>query len=193
MLIEGQEYTLLKDYDTGKYHYLSFEGKLTYLRSRVDLILIEPLRKIVPSLLENTLGLVLTTAICAGISAAGTYLKGRRALRGKDKKYFVDFVKKYMDSRLQQEAIDQKSWADWLYDDVRCGLAHNFTIMNGGIEVQVRQYVELKQSGPEINPEMFLEDFAKGWSNYLEGVAKAGPSKELGHLFEQRFDQVFHD
>jgi len=197
LIIDGHEYTLYKDYDrvSGKYKHLSFLGKVTYLDARVRHILIDPLRRIAPDLAQTELGLVFTTAICAGISAAGTYLKGRRAQPGRDKDsdFFLDFVRAYMDSGLREPEADGKTWAEWLYHDVRCGLAHNFTIMKGGIEVQVTQYVELTPNGPEMNPAHFLEDFAKGWTRYLSDVAAAGSGNGLGLLFEQRFNEVFND
>lgn len=193
MTIDGYEYTLLKDYDKGQYRHLSFDGKVTYLSARVNLILLDPLRKTAPYLLENSLGLVMTTAVCAGISAAGTYLKGQQAPRGKDRVYFLDFVRDYMDARLQEPIVGYKIWAEWLYDDVRCGLSHAFAIKNGGIEVQVTNYLELKQCGPEIHPVEFLEDYARGWSKYLGQLRELGQGHRLGASFVKRFGEVFHD
>lgn len=192
MLIDGHEYTLYKDYDRGNYHLLNFGGKITYLDEHVKLILINPLDKIMPDLLSNTLGLIATTAICAGISAASTHLRGERTT-GQDKQTFIEFVTKYMDPRLQQQAVSGMTWAEWLYSDMRCGLAHCFTIDSGGIEVQVNKYLKIKSSGPEINPHDFLKDFSQGWNKYLAVVRKDGQGNGLGVLFEKRFAEVFHD
>ena len=85
MIIDGQDYTFLKDYDKGKYRHLSFGGKVTYLRERVELILLRPCRSAMSAAAVETggMGLVLTTAICATISAASTFLRGRRRPEGR--------------------------------------------------------------------------------------------------------------
>jgi hypothetical protein len=167
--IDGHEYTLLRDYDRGKYQYLTFKGKVAYLKDRVEFILLAPCKLALDTPTQSALGLVLTTAICAGISAAS------------------------MDRRIQKRILKLNvSWADWLYTDVRCGLAHEFTIPRGGIE-ESSKYIEEKSYGPEICPKQLLQDFASGWSRYLTDVERDGPSKGHGRLFLRRFDKVFHD
>lgn len=199
MEFRGVDYSLLKDYDKGKYSHLSFDEKVEYLRARVRFILTDPCRAIVANavLKDGTplgnLGLILATAVCAGISAAGTYLKGQRAPRGQDEQYFTDFVRAYMDPLLQKQNSMSVTWAQWLYKEVRCGLAHAFVIENGGIEYEVQTYVADKPYGPEINPSNLLEDFVRGWENYLGDVSKVGRGVGLGAFFEKRFDEVFHD
>jgi len=195
MKIDGQDYTLLRDYDKGKYQYLTFEGKVEYLRARVELILLSPCRSAMSAAaVENGgMGLVLTTAICAMISAAGTFLKGKRAPPRQDESFFLDFVHQYMHVDLQQEVPNHNmTWVGWLYRDVRCGLAHAFAIETGGIEIS-QKYLEVKPYGPEICPKQLLEDFASGWTRYLSRVLSDGPGNGLGELFERRFDQIFHD
>jgi len=190
--IDGHDYQLFKDYDTGKFKYLTFEGKIAYLAARVDKILIGPCREAMKTS-GNDLGLVLATAVCAGISAASTFYNGRRANPGDDKKLFTDFVMCYMQLP-HQKPEPRMSWVEWLYRDVRCGLAHSFTIMNGGIEYEVSPaYTEIKNYGPEIEPRELLRDFAEGWSKYLSDVKRDGPVQGLGAKFAVRFDQIFYD
>jgi hypothetical protein len=146
--------------------------------------------------LQSNLGLILVSGICAAISAAGTFLKGQRAPRGCDEKYFNDFVATYMDPILQrkQRSRRDQTWIKWLYRDLRCGLSHSFTIENGGIEYQVPKYIVVRRKhGPEINPRHLLRDFERGFHKYLNDVALDGPNKDLGQLFERRFDQIFND
>ena len=78
MIIDGHDYTLFRDYDKGKYGFLTSSGRVTYLEARVNLVLLRPCQVAVKDALNNSLGLVLTTAVCAGISATGTFLKGKR-------------------------------------------------------------------------------------------------------------------
>jgi hypothetical protein len=194
MQIDGQEYSLFRDYDQGKFHFLSDAGRVTYLEARVRLILVGPCQSTMKDAQTNYLGLVLTTAICAGISAASTFLKGRRASKkGEDKQFFVDFVTQYMDAVLISRLPGGHTWASWLYHDVRCGLAHNFTIETGGIEVGLTRYVQITGSGPQIEPQKFLDDFEMGWSKYLQDVRKGGIHSSLGAKFNTRFLEVFHD
>jgi hypothetical protein len=195
MKIDGHEFRLLRDYDRGQYKYLSFKGKAEYLENRVKLILIDPCRTAMKAaaVQDAGLGFILTTGICAMVSAAGTFLMGGRAPKGKDKKSFVDFVHAYMDPDLQDVISSYgMTWADWLYDDVRCGLAHGFVIHVGGIEINAK-YLEIKPCGPEICCQQLLEDFAQGWGRYLVDVRRDGKGIGLGTLFERRFDEIFHD
>jgi len=191
VIIDGQDYTLLKDYDAGKYKHLTFDGKVIYLGARVERILIAPCREAMKTP-GNDLGLILATAVCAGISAASTFYEGREVGPRENRQFFVAFVSRYM--RLaSQSAKPGLSWVEWLYKDVRCGLAHNFTVLSGGIEYEVTSYTEVKTYGPEINPLELLQDFAEGWSKYLSDVRRDGSGKGLGEKFAARFDQVFHD
>jgi len=189
---DGQDYRLLKDYDTGKYKYLTFDGKVTYLDARVKRILMAPCREAMKTP-GNDLGLILATAMCAGISAASTFYNGREANSGEDRKSFEGFVRQYM--RLaQQKGHPEGSWVEWLYKDVRCGLAHNFTIKSGGIKYEISpSYTEVKKYGPEINPLKLLEDFEGGWFKYLNEVRKDSPDRGLGKKFATRFGQFFRD
>jgi hypothetical protein len=193
MDIDGVSYTLLKDYDKGKYKHLTFCGKVSYLDARVARILINPCREAMNSESKGDLGLILATAVCAGISAASTFLHGQRAPRGKDKQYFLKFVRRYMNPVLQNIGPSRKTWATWLYEHVRCGLAHSFAVETGGIEYEVSSYVDLKPYGPEVDPSQLLEDFARGWQAYLRDVRHGGVSSALGASFDCRFSQVFHD
>jgi hypothetical protein len=85
-------------------------------------------------------------------------------------------------------------YADWLYRYVRCGLAHAFALEWGHIEnSRLGAYLGLSASGqPQINQDELVEDFATGWSRYLDDVAVA-PAGALAAKFANRFDAVFHD
>jgi hypothetical protein len=193
MIINGVDYTLLRDYDKGKYHALDFGGKVTYLRARVELILINPCKAAtsVAAIQNAGMGLILATGICAMVSAASTYHSGGRS--GQDRAAFLAFVNKYM-PQLKTKIVASPSitWAEWLYDDVRCGLAHGFTIKRGGIEDE-QAYLRETTHGPEISLSLLLEDFAQGWARYLADVECAGPTKALGILFDRQFKHVFRD
>jgi hypothetical protein len=195
--IDGHRFHLLRDRDQGNFHRLSFAGKITYLEKRVDGILISPCRRefirAIPE--RSATGMILVTAVCAGISAAGTFLKGRQAQqRGEDGRFFKHFIATYMNPILGYRGpASFSSWADWLYKDVRCGLAHNFTILTGGMKLEdIGGYVRIANHGPEIHAPTFLEDFATGWATYLAAVRSSGPNGDLGRKFARRFHEIFH-
>jgi hypothetical protein len=194
--IDGHAFELLRDRDQGDFHRLSFAGKVTCLEKRVEGILIDPCRReFARAIPERTAtGLVLVTAVCAGISAASTFLNGRQAPPGQDGHYFKGFITAYMNPTLDSAGpTGFTSWADWLYKDVRCGLAHNFTILTGGMQLEnACSYVRMASHGPEIHAPTFLDDFASGWATYLAAV-RSSANGDLGRRFQDRFDQIFRD
>ena len=195
VMIDGWEFKLLRDEDQGNFHRLSFGGKVTYLERRVDGILISPCRVAMLDAIATDIGLILVTAICAGISAAATFLKGRRA-SGEDKQFFIDFVSQYMNPLLTKPPgpTGYSNWAQWLYKDVRSGLAHSFTIESGGMKLQdIGGYVKNDPHRPEIHTPTLLVDFERGWLRYLNDVRSGGESRDLGQLFRKRFDEIFQD
>lgn len=74
MMICGCDYTLYVDYDRGKYGHLDLDGKLTYIRERVCRDLISPCRFLLQSRDCIAVGLVVPGLVCAGFSAAATFL-----------------------------------------------------------------------------------------------------------------------
>jgi hypothetical protein len=195
VMVDGWEFKLLRDEDPGNFHRLSFDGKVTYLEQRVDGILISPCRVAMDDAIATDIVLILVTAICAGISAAAAFLKGNRAGRGEDEPFFIDFVRQYMDPVLTTAGpFGRSSWAQWLYKDVRSGLAHSFTIESGGMRLQdIGCYVKNGANRPEIHTPTLLDDFASGWLRYLGDVRSGGETSDAGQRFQQRFDHVFHD
>lgn len=196
VVIDGWQFKLLRDEDQGNFHRLSFGGKVTYLERRVDGILISPCRVAMVDAIATDIGLILVTAICAGISAAATFLKGTRARRGgEDEQFFADFINQYMHPVLMSPGPTGRSnWAQWLYKDVRSGLAHSFTIESGGMKLQdIGGYVKNDPRRPEIHTPTLLGDFERGWLRYLADVRSGGETSDLGQQFRRRFDEVFRD
>jgi hypothetical protein len=199
MEICGHEYSLYVDYDRGKFGYLDLLGKVKYIRERVDRDLIRPCQLALRHQHRVAVGLLVPGLVCAGISAAATFLNGERTRAGQHQAVFVAFIRKYMDRDLQGRLVkpgEQRvtDYADWLYLDVRCGLAHAFALEWGHIEdSRLGTYVRLADDGqPQINQDRLLADFARGWQQYLDTVS-AAPGIELSDKFVIRFDQVFHD
>lgn len=193
--LNGILHSLFLDENRGRFRYLRFDDKVDWIRARVQLILIDPCREALKEAETNYLGLVAATAICAGISAAGSFMHGDleqwRGKKVRDSDRFKRFIKTYMTG--PKEQMPKKLWAVWLYSKVRCGLAHGFTIEEGGIDVALDQYVRRQQNGPQMNPNRLLEDFDAAWGTYLDHVRARGPRSALGRRFRERFDSIYRD
>jgi hypothetical protein len=170
------------------------------MEQRVERDLIRPCRFMLQSQSCVAVGLLVPALICAGISAASTLLHGNRAGRNQDHRFFVEFVRRYMHADLRQPLhypTDPRvtDYADWLYRNVRCGLSHAFALEWGHIEGPsvLATYTGQSAAGqPQVNQNELVEDFARGWGQYL-GAVSADPASVKGGNFEKRFDQVFHD
>jgi hypothetical protein len=193
-VIDGHEYTLLRDRDQGNYKHLSFEGKVTYLDLRVNGILVSPCQTEMKRAIGTNTGLILVTAICAGISAASTFMGGKQPRkRGEARQFFLYFVEVYMPNLAVSVPGGSETWAEWLWRDVRSGLAHSFTIETGGMKLESAPYIRMANHGPEIHAPTLLREVADGWRQYLNDVRKDGQSGPLGKNFADRFEGVFHD
>ena len=194
--LHGIRHSLFLDENRGKFQHLkTLDDKIKYIRTRVQLVLFGPCRAVLKEATTNYLGLVVATAICAGISAAGSFMYGDLPKwRGKpvrDADRFKGFVKKYMQGPRGQ--MSKVAWADWLYKSVRCGLAHGFTIEEGGIEIALNEYVRQRRDGPQMNPMRLLDDLDLAWLADLDDVRNEGPQSALGRRFLERFDAIYKD
>jgi hypothetical protein len=197
VIICGHDYTLYVDYDRGNFGRLDAQGKVTYMWARVDRDLIQPCRLALRFQDCVAVGLLVPGLICAGISAAATFLNGGPAGPRQDQTIFVRFVAQYMHADLQQPLLHPTdprvtNYADWLYRYVRCGLSHSFALEWGHIEGPLMgAYLGRSPVGqPQINQNELLEDFVRGWNRYLTEVA-GGQTPPLTQNFETRFAQIF--
>ena len=81
-----------------------------------------------------------------------------------------------------------------LWDDFRNGLAHGFTIKNGGFDFQ-SNYFEVKPVGGvnqlEIDPKLFYMDFLAGFNAYVNDVKNASPTDKIYVNFNNAFSGIF--
>jgi hypothetical protein len=161
--------------------------------------LIEPCRELLKLSDNIQVGLIVSTVVCAGISAASTFQNGRRPIFGREthRGFFLGFVKDYMEPILQQPASDPdndevKTLADWIYFGLRNGLAHCFTIEYGGVERGLAKHVVSGTGEPKVDLHLLLADFESGWNRMLDGIL-ATPAGSLATNFSTRFDEVFRD
>ena len=204
--IEDMPFTLLRGADKDKLKKLrTLDGKVRWLKERVKLVLINPFHKaLVEDWEKDQLGMFLVSGLCAGISAAATFYKGKSAPKGKDKAYFCEFVSNYirpfepeLGKRPKVQWIDPNrqpnNWAEWLYLYVRCGLAHAFVIEQGGFHKSLNSLISQADdpNEPVVAADRLLEAFDKGWSKYLSDVCSDGAASDKGEKFLRRWNELF--
>jgi len=186
---------LFGDENRGQFGHLTFEDKVVWIRERVRLVLLNPCRAALEEAETNYLGLVIATALCAGIAAAGSFMHGNlkkwRRKKVTDSVRFKRFVVAYMVGPRGQ--MSKVLWADWLYKEVRCGLAHGFTIEEGGIDIALNEYVLRRPNETQMNPLYLLDDLESAWLGLLDDVRTRGSGSALGRRFLERFDRIYRD
>jgi hypothetical protein len=126
------------------------------------------------------------------LEALGKFYTGKTS-RGNSGANFRAFVDKYMDHRFLQ-TLHGVTYLDLLWENFRNGLAHGFTIKNGGFEFQ-RSYFQIKTIGAidklEIDPEHFYNDFTRGVAKYIRDLRAASPTQPISVNFEKAFQDIF--
>ena len=113
------DYTLSRDEDRGKFWNLDFKGRVEYMRLRVARFLIEPCRDLLKISDDVQVGLIVPTVLCAGISAASTFQQGQQAPPGQDQNNYLTFISSHMDAALQADQGNGRTWAQWMYSQLR--------------------------------------------------------------------------
>lgn len=185
--IEGQQFSLFKDYDRLKLPALSLRGKVRWFDLRTRLVLVRPLERIRPGRRETrghpraSFMLVFGAVLFNGVEALGSFYRGKRGTH----ETFKDFVHDFMDPRLRPHV-------DKLRDHFRNGLAHGLTIKDGGFEFGVAGPLRVDPVlGLEIDPNFLLSDFKRARRSYLQRVRTGGPASAIGQAFSKRFHDIF--
>lgn len=185
--IEGQEFSLFKDYDRGKLPALSYRGKVRWFDLRTALVLVRPLERLRPRRAETrgmpraSFMLVFGTILFGGVEAFGSFYRGKEGTW----RTFRDFIHDFMDSRLRPHTNE-------LRNDFRNGLAHGLTVKNGGFEFGVGGPLRVDRVlGLEIDPDFLLRDFKQARRRYLRQLRADGPISPIGQAFTTRFHEIF--
>lgn len=117
------------------------------------------------------------TLVACAIEGLGHFLTGKTAAGDA----FRGWLCKYM-----------PRWAtikDWLWKDVRNGLAHQLSFTSGGVEHMSAGVFRTRTDGQvEMDPDAFYEDFKKGVVDFFTDVRS---DKSLKRRFERRFKATF--
>jgi hypothetical protein len=185
------------DYDRPFLSQLTYKQKIIWLRRRLNLTLIKPLKYVyrgVSRSSQQSALLILATIICCAIEAMGKFYIGGR---GDNHSRFNGFLRGFMHSDFMSHSIQGMKYGDILWYYFRNGLAHGFAICHGGFEYQ-DSYFSVKINGLKetllIDPKNFLDDFLNGVKKYLDALHKSSPTKDkVARDFEKVFKSVFID
>ncbi|MBI5059363.1 hypothetical protein HZB60_06235 [candidate division KSB1 bacterium] len=184
------------DYERHRLHDLNKEQEILYFEKRLKMILLIPANEMYKSIMRkrknSSAVLCFGTCICCAIEALGKFHTGVLE-RNNGWKNFESWIKSYMDKGYFQKH-NNDTYARILWDDFRNGLAHGFTIKNGGFEEDVK-YFKLKSINGimqlEIDPKHFYEDFRSGVDKYIDLLKKASISDSMYLRFNHAFRGVF--
>jgi hypothetical protein len=163
--------------------------KVDWFRRRFDKIVIEPLREVQrlgsrnPRIWDLNLGVV--TIICAAIEALGSFNEPDK----KDRVAFPQFVHDFMDEAYQQRvAGSAKTYADVLYSQFRCGLAHGLTIEGHEVTTRPTRYLREDEGCVSLDLWSLFDDMRRASARYLTKVNTHRPTRDR---FLRRFDKLF--
>ncbi len=187
------------DYDRAKLSFLNKSQKIRYFyNKRVQYVLINPLDEMYQSLMkkkkESTTLLCFANCICCSIEAFGKFYTGKTQ-RGHSGPNFKKFVEVYMRSDYFTKYFKSKKYVDILWDDFRNGIAHGFTVKEGGFEHKLKNYFEIKnirgKQQLEIEPTFFYKDFLKGIKKYIQDLRKSKLADDIYKNFDKTFTEIF--
>lgn len=196
--IDGQALSLFVDYDRPRLIKLSTEGRLEYFRRRFNLVVLEPLAVLLEEHdnpkhgadREAAVLLLWGNALMCAIEALGHFMTPSTA---PNSEAFLTFVHAFMDSswrnRPQNPPPGVDSYARWLWDSFRNGLAHGAYVKNGGFEpLGGRMYVEA-EIGLKVDQYALDIDFRSGVKKMHQALSN--PNNYFRSTFIDRFDWTY--
>ena len=189
VIIEGMRFTLQRDYDLAQLRRLSLEGRIEWLRRRVNYVVLTPLRLMMPAKLGELLWskdcngvMLLVTLIALSIEALSQF-----AFPGLQGDRFNKFCMRFLFSSQLKNRSDRLAW---LWQKVRNGLVHNLAILEGGIELRRghRYCFRRTQHGVEMDPTVFLDRFDMGCKRFFANLAKH-PRSAMRITFAETFER----
>lgn len=197
-VIDGEPLSLFVDYDRPRLTKLSAEGKVEYFQRRFQFVVLDALAVLLE---ENdkkryhdehpgTMLIVWANSVFCAIETLGHFLTPKAATNAQA---FHTFVAAYMDASWQE--TPQKAppnvdtYARWLWDSFRNGLAHGAYVKHGGFEkLGDRLFVEF-QGSLKVDPWAFDIEFRGGVRRMV--MALKQPDNQFRPTFLVRFDRTY--
>ena len=197
-MIEGIEFTLFYDYDQlrdKKLGSLTDDGKIEWFRLRMEMVFLEPLRRIFdkksvahlelnsPAESEWPRAAVMTAAfsiLLNGVEALGSFLAYSTTFthehnKKRTKNYFAfrEFIIRYMtnwDTKVEGTSYKTSYLPEILWEHFRNGIAHAFVVKGGGIDYKAdhTRWVVEPNGYLEIGPVIFFNEFMCGLNFFFE-------------------------
>jgi len=195
--IEGKQFALFWDIDRAKLPSLTFEGRASWLRQRLDFTLLKPIDAIIERETDVFPWLAVAELVCAGIEALAGFFGNRQHGTGTP---FCRFVYAFMHGDFCREALDAngelKTYCEHLQAYFRNGLAHGFGIEWGGLWNANAQnlpgYLRPNADGRGIAicPRGLLSDFRQAIEAYFDRLVREGENSLVGRNFAERFEAI---
>lgn len=198
-VIDGQHLSLYVDYDRPRLAKLSLEGKLEYLERRFNFVVLEPLAILLDDDVysrhsaerEAQVLLVWGNTIMCAIEALGHFITDATETNAGA---FLSFVTAFMDSSWRERPANPPpgidSYARWLWDSFRNGLAHGAYVKRGGFEkLGDRLYHETKEGLLKVDPWGLDIDFRGGVKKMRRSLSE--PENYFRRTFLDRFDWTY--
>jgi hypothetical protein len=168
---------------------MSFTSKLQWFENRFNKVVSQPLHEVRHIGRSNQaiwdLNLGIVTIICSVIEALGSFYRPDI----KDELAFQAFVTDFMNPRYKDQSQDRnRTYAEILYGQFRCGLAHGFTIEGHEVVTRPDEYIVDEGGYVSIDLWTLFEDLEQAFQAYASRVrTDAGVAAN----FEARFEWLF--
>ncbi len=197
--IQGTAFSLWWDIDRVKLKGLSFDGRVEWLRKRIEEVHLKPLAALEAVDGKMSVWLAVTELVCAGIEALGGFY-GNGHHGGARSTAFCRFVDDFMDAGFSHAEKSAKGEM-WTYSQhleryFRAGLDHGFSIEWGGLwhdgENGMPGYLRPAKDGNGIavDPRMLLHDFRQAVDAYFGQLVRGGETSIIGKNFQRRFRAI---
>jgi len=175
---------------------LTKSQEIIYFKKRIRMILLLPLKEMHTSLMKrkkrSSTVVCFGTCICCSIEALGKFHTGKLG-DGHSGPNFRKYVEDYMDLMYAQ-TLNGKAYVNILWTSFRNGLAHGFTIKQGGFEHH-HSYFQIKNIGGidqlEIDPTRFYNDFMSSIGKFIDKLGRVSSTDQAYINFHKAFEDIF--
>jgi hypothetical protein len=162
--------------------------KIAWFRGRFKKVIVRPLMAVKrigvhdQAIWDLNLGVV--TIICSAIEALGSFYSPG----AKDKAAFNEFVTAFMEPVYQGKSASGMTYAEILYGQFRCGMAHGFTIEGHEVATRPGNYIVDDDGYVSIDLWTLFDDMRRAFDRFINEVER---NKRTRARFIERFDKVF--
>lgn len=208
LVVPGDPFTLFYDYDQLEDHKLDTLSPIqrsVWLKHRIDMVFIEPIRRIIKEedLFDRLLrtlpdrpiyscfSIALMSMMLSGVEALGSFLRPDLAERSNppNKEIFNCFMRQYMPEWNKRSSILGSTVLEILWNHFRVGITHGFQIKPpGSLEFLPSDRFRVEKELFQVCPEHFFDDLAIGVDQYFKHLRT---DEDALAKFHKRFLKVY--